>query len=80
MEFIVRPNDFKASYVEFDVSCLPPPLLASSFTRLWFLSYAPIQHIRVYMSHLTFLTESSNNQPYNREHIIVIYHKPLSIQ
>ena len=34
MKLIVIPNDTKEYYVEFDVSGIPPPLLASSFTAL----------------------------------------------
>ena len=58
MKLSARLNDFNAYLVEFDVSGLAPPLLVSSLTGLveltdfWCFSCVPIEHTRLYLSHL----------------------------
>ena len=61
MNLSVIPNDFNAYSVEFDGSVMAPPLLVSSLiclfllTDLCFVSYASIEHIRLYLSHLSIV-------------------------
>ena len=52
----VRPNYFEYSSIELYGIGLPPPILASSFEKLWFISYASIEHIKLYLSHLEVVT------------------------
>ena len=70
----VIPNGVKDYSNEFDCSGLTPPLISSSFTSFWFLSYASIEHIILYLSRLGIVAKLSKKSPSNREHIIVLYH------
>ena len=83
MKLSVIPNDFNA-YFELHGSGLVPPLLVSSIkglfllTDFWVFACASIKHIRLYLSRLEVVKYSSNAKPCNLEHIIVLYHGPLS--
>ena len=74
---MVAPRDANASVVEFFGSGKPPPLLPSSQLDDWFyLSYASIEHMILYLSVLAFIINSSNNFPCNFLQIYVLNHGP----
>ena len=50
MKLSVRPSDINAYVVELDGSGIQSPLPVSSFMVGWYILWASIEHIRLYMS------------------------------
>ena len=73
MKAMVASSEYNASVVEFNGITLPPPLLPASTYDVYYFVCASIEHIRLYMSVLSFLINFSNTVPCNFVQIYVLY-------